>query len=236
MIFGRTKAPEPDRPKRILVFGDSVTWGWVPQVTFIPSKRFPPSEQWPRVMAERLGAGYEVIVDAQSGRTTDVADPLVPQVPGVGLDGHAALPSSLVAHLPLELVVLMLGSNDLKPQFGRSAFRIALGAGMLIDSVQRSANLYGTLWYTYPAPQVLLVCPPPLAEPVKAARTLFEGAEERGEGLPAAYAHIAAAAGVAFFDAGTVVQSDGIDGVHLTGESQRRLGETMAAQVVSLLS
>lgn len=238
MIFGRNAAPPPAeiRPKRVLVYGDSVSWGWVPQATFIPSERFPADQQWPRVMADVLGPGFEVVIDALSGRTTDVDDPLVPQVPGVALNGNGALPAVLVAHLPLDLVVLMLGSNDLKPQFGRGTFRIALGAGLLIDTVQRSGNLYGTLWYTYPAPQVLLVCPPPLAKPVKAARAMFEGAEERGKCLATAYALIAAAAGVPFFDAGTVVQSDGVDSVHLTHESQRKLGVAMAGQVAALLA
>lgn len=237
MIFGRSRsAPaEEDRPKRVLVFGNSVAWGWVPQPTFIPSQRFPAEDQWPRVMGATLGPGYEVIIDALSGRTTDVADPLVPQVPGVGLNGIECLPATLVAHLPLDLVVLALGSNDFKPQFGRSAFRVALGAGMLIDTIQELGNLYGTLWYTYPPPAILLLCPPPFAKPIKAARELFEGAEKRAQGLATAYAHVAAAAGVAFVDAGTIVQSDGIDGVHLTAKSQRKLGAAMAGHVADLL-
>ena len=196
----------------------------------------PETEQWPRVMAAALGDGCEVVVDALSGRTTDAADPLAPQFPGVGLDGNAALPAVLGAHLPLDLVVLMLGSNDQKPQFFRSAFRIALGAGRLIDTVQRSANMFGTLWLTNPVPRILLVCPPPFGKLVKGARAMFGGDDERAVGLPAAYAYIAAAAGVAFFDAGTVVTSDGVDGVHLTGESQRRLGEALAPLVRAILT
>jgi len=237
MIFSRSQ-PEVDGPprlKRVLVYGDSISWGWAPQTTFIPSERLPETEQWPRVMAAALGGEYEIVVDALSGRTTDAADPLAPQFPGVGLDGNAALPAVLGAHLPLDLVVLMLGSNDQKPQFFRSPFRIALGAGRLIDTVKRSANLYGTLWLTNPAPQVLLVCPPSFGKLVKGARTMFGGNDERIGGLAAAYAHIAAAAGVPFFDAGTVVTSDGVDGVHLTSASQRRLGEAMAPLVRDLL-
>ena len=238
MLFSRAAPPEPEPPrrKRILVYGDSVSWGWAPQTTFIPSERMPETEQWPRVMGAVLGDGYEVVVDALSGRTTDAADPLAPQFPGVGLDGNAALPAVLGAHLPLDLVVLMLGSNDQKPQFFRNAFRIALGAGRLIDTVQRSANMFGTLWLTNPVPRILLVCPPPFGKLAKSAREMFGGDDERAVGLPAAYAHIAAAAGVAFFDAGSVVTSDGVDGVHLTGELQRRLGEAIAPLVRAILT
>ncbi len=237
LIFGRGEPePEAQRAKRILVYGDSLSWGWVPQRTFIPAQRFPPDRQWPRVMGAALGPGHEVVVDAMSGRTTDAADPLAPQIPGVGTNGLDCLPATLVAHLPLDLVVLMLGSNDCKPQFARSALRIALGAGLLVETVQRSANLFDTLWLTNPAPKVLLVCPPPFGPLVRAADKLFAGAAERAEGLAAAFAHVAAAAGVAFFDAGTVVRSDGVDGVHLSGESQRELGLAMAEQVRPMLA
>ena len=234
LIFGQGDPP-PDSRRRILVYGDSLSWGWVPQRTFIPSERFPDRMQWPKVMAAALGPGHEVVVDAMSGRTTDAADPLAPQIPGVGTDGNACLPAVLTAHLPLDLVVLMLGANDCKPQFARSALRIALGAGRLIETVQRSADLFGTLWLTNPAPRVLLVCPPPFGRFVRAADKLFSGAAERAEGLAAAFAHVAAAARVPFFDAGSVVQCDGVDGVHLTGESQRRLGLAMAEQVRAVL-
>lgn len=236
LIFGRSEQPsEKAGPRRILVFGNSLSWGWVPQRSFIPAERFPPDRQWPRVMEGALGAGFEVVVDAMSGRTTDADDPLAPQIPGVGTNGNACLPAVLAAHLPLDLIVLMLGSNDCKPQFARSALRIALGAGHLIDTVQRSADFFGTLWLTNAAPRVLLVCPPPFGGLVRAANKHFDGAGERAAGLPAALSQVAAAAGVAFFDAGTAVQSDGVDGVHLTGNSQRTLGFTMADQVRAVL-
>jgi lysophospholipase L1-like esterase len=234
LIFGQGEPP-PEACRRILVYSDSLSWGWVPQRTFIPAERFPDAMQWPKVMGAALGPGYGVVVDAMSGRTTDAADPLAPQIPGVGTDGLACLPAVLTAHLPLDLVVLMLGANDCKPQFARSALRIALGAGRLIETVQRSADLFGTLWLSNPAPRVLLVCPPPFGRLVRAADRLLSGAGERAEGLAAAFAHVAAAAGVPFFDAGSVVRCDGVDGVHLTGESQQRLGIAMAGQVRAVL-
>lgn len=237
LLFGR-KEPDAEtlRPVRILVYGDSLSWGWVPQRSFIPAERFPADRQWPRVMGEALGPGFEVVVDAMPGRTTDVDDPLAPQIPGVGTNGNACLPATLAAHLPLDLVVLMLGSNDCKPQFARSAFRIAVGAGHLIDTVQRSADLFGTLWLTNSAPKVLLVCPPPFGSIIRAADDLYAGAVERSAGLSAAYAQVAAAARVAYFDSGTVVSSDGEDGVHLSGDSQRTLGIAMADQVRTVLA
>jgi lysophospholipase L1-like esterase len=222
-------------PKRVLVFGDSNSWGWVPKEGVIPSERYPEDQRWPNVMQAALGEEYEVVVDALSGRTTDVADPSFPQLDGAGLDGDAYLPAAIAAHLPLDLVVVMLGTNDTKAMFRRSPFRIALGAGMLVDAVQRSVDMFGGGWYTYPAPDVLLVCPPPLGKLAGLTAEAFAGGEERSRGMPEAYRRIAEAAGAAFFDAGTAIQTDGVDGVHFTAATQRKLGEAMAGQVKAAL-
>jgi lysophospholipase L1-like esterase len=222
-------------PKRVLVFGDSNSWGWVPKETGIPSERYPPEQQWPRVMWGLLGGEYEVVTDALSGRTTDAPDPGAP-MGGAALDGSAYLPAAVAAHFPLDLVVIMLGTNDTKAVFKRSPFRIALGAGRLVDIVQSSGRMFGGGWYDYPAPRVLLVAPPPLG-PQTVLGEVFEGevGVERSKGLAAAYRGVAQAAGASFFDAGSVIRTDGSDGVHLTGETQRRLGEAMAEQVRAAL-
>jgi len=213
--------------KRILVFGDSNSWGWIPVEKGSPSGRYPKEKQWPFVMQAKLGSDYEVVVDALSGRTTDVADPTFPQLTGAGLDGSAALPSVIAAHLPLDLVIIMLGTNDTKQHFNRSAFRIALGAGKLVDIVQSSGNMFGGGWYTYPAPKVLLVAPPPVG-PQKIFGEVFAGAEERSKGMAAAYKAVAEAAGVPFYDAGSATSTDGVDGIHFTEAGQRKLGDGIA--------
>jgi lysophospholipase L1-like esterase len=222
-------------PKRVLVFGDSNTWRWMPKENVIPSERYPEDQRWPNVMQAALGGGYKVVVDALSGRTTGVADPSFPQLDGAGLDGDAYLPPAIAAHLPLDLVVVMLGTNDTKAMFRRSPFRITLGAAVLVDAVQRSGEMFGGGWYTYPAPKVLLVCPPPLGKLAGLTAEAFAGGEERSRGMPEAFRRIAEAAGVAFFGAGTAVQTDGVDGVHFTAATQRKLGEAVAAQVKAVL-
>lgn len=222
-------------PRRVLVFGDSNSWGWVPQASPVPSVRYPPEQQWPNVMQARLGGEVEVVIDALSGRTTDVPDPEAP-MGGAALDGSAYLPAAVAAHLPLDLVVIMLGTNDTKAVFERSPFRIALGAGALIDIVQSSGNMFGLGWYDYPAPQVLLVAPPPLG-PKTIFPEVFDGeiGLERSRGLAAAYRGVAEAAGAGFFDAGGVITTDGADGVHFSAEAQRKLGEAVAEQVRAIL-
>ena len=222
-------------PKRILVFGDSNSWGWIPQATGVPSERYPPEQQWPRVMQGLLGTDYEVVIDALSGRTTDAPDPGAPMT-GAALDGSAYLPAAIAAHFPLDLVVIMLGTNDTKAVFKRSPFQIALGAGKLVGIVQSSGNMFGGGWYSYPAPRVLLVAPPPLGKQTVLAET-FKGdvGVERSKGLAAVYRKIAEAAGVNYFDAASAIQTDGSDGVHFSGETQRKLGAAITEQVRAVL-
>lgn len=223
-----------DEPRRILVFGDSNSWGWIPVEKAIPTERYPADTRWPGVMRNELGEGYEVVVDALSGRTTDVDDPTFPSLTGAGLNGSKALPAVIAAHLPLDLVVIMLGTNDTKAHFERSAFRIALGAGELISIAQDSGAMFGGGWYAYPAPRVLLVAPPPIGEQ-RVFGELFAGGIERSRAMASAYALIAEAAGAAFFDAGSVIETDGVDGIHFSAEAQRTLGRAMTEQVRALL-
>ncbi|MDQ0472385.1 GDSL-type esterase/lipase family protein [Labrys wisconsinensis] len=229
--------PAPETaPRRILVFGDSNSWGYIPRSDDLPSERFPKARQWPFVMEAALGPGHEIVVDALSGRTTDHPDPQLVKLTGAGLDGSAALPAVVGAHLPLDLVVIMLGTNDTKAAFARSAFRIALGAGRLVDIVQSSGQMFGGGWYAYPAPRVLLVAPPPLARTMTPNMAEeFAGGYERSIGLAAAYRAVAEAAGAAFFDAGSVIGTDGVDGVHFTAETQHRLGTALAEAVRAAL-
>jgi lysophospholipase L1-like esterase len=208
---------------RILCYGDSNTWGFIP-VNEPPSTRFPAADRWPRVMAATLGTGVEVIEDALNGRTTDVSDPTNPQIGGAGLNGLAYLPACLAAHLPLDIVVIMLGTNDLKAMFARSPARIALGAGLLAEVARNIGAGVGT---TYTSPDVLLVCPAPLT-PMTFFAEIFEGGHAKSRALPAAYRAVAEAVGVGFLDAGQAITTDGVDGLHLTEAAQRKLGVAVA--------
>lgn len=211
---------------RILCYGDSNTWGCGPTLQ-PPAPRHPPTSRWPRVMGTALGPHCEVIEEGLNARTTDTPDPMQPAITGAGVDGAAYLPACLASHLPLDLVVIMLGTNDLKAHFARSPLRIALGAGRLLDIVQRIDGGIGT---PYASPEVLLICPPPLGEMAFFAEE-FAGGHAKSKALPAAYAAIAKAAGALFLDAGTVISTDGPDGLHLSAKAQTTLGQAVAAML-----
>jgi lysophospholipase L1-like esterase len=219
-------------PKRILAYGDSLTWGWIPLEIATPSRRYPPSDRWPGVMQRVLGNGYEIIEAGLNCRTADIPDPTQPQVPASSLDGSADLPATLATHLPLDLAMIMLGTNDLKTMFGRSALRIALGCAKLIDIVQ---TIDGGVLTNYPNPRVLLIAPPALGKQTCFAE-FFIGGVVKSEQFARLYAGIAELANVEFFDAGTVIHTAGADGVHLTATAHRRLGLALAERVRSILA
>lgn len=215
--------------KNILVFGDSLTWGWYPTKPIIPTTRHPNKDRWTTALATKLGVGYHIVVEGLSGRTTNIDDPSRPT-----LNGAPYLQSALASHEPLDLVIIMLGTNDTKATLKRSPLEIGLGMGELINIAQEHPGGWNRT--NYPAPKVLVISPPPLAEKVDPLiEKLFAGAREKTQKLPPIYAAITKAAGEYFFDAGSVISSDGIDGVHFTAATNKKLGNAVAEKVRQIL-
>jgi lysophospholipase L1-like esterase len=232
LLAGNTAQAADGTAKRIMVYGDSNTWGYIP-VESGPTTRYPEDVRWTGILRAALGPGYEVIDEGLSARTTDLPDPTLPQITGAGLDGSAYLPAAMATHLPLDLVVIMLGTNDLKKMFDRSPFRIALGVGKLVDIVAQTKGGVGT---AYPVPKVLVLCPPPLgalAPPERAER--FAGGIEKSKALPPYYEAVATAAGAEFLDVGKLTATDGLDGVHFTAASHKAIGTGVAEKVQAIL-
>jgi lysophospholipase L1-like esterase len=225
-------------PVRIVAYGDSITYGWIPNVN-PPSTRYGPEDRWPGALQKELGDHYQVmelgdhyqvIEEGLDGRTTDAPDPGSP-ISGAQLDGSAYLPACLASHLPVDLVIIMLGTNDLKPIFNRTPLRIAIGAAHLIDLV---SNLNGGVGTTYKNPKVLLICPPALNPEIEKGPVfgeMFKGGLEKSQKLPELYEAVAKMGGAEFLNAGSVISTDGVDGLHLTAESERKLGIAVAAKV-----
>ena len=118
------------RVRTILCYGDSNTWGSDPETR----ERFPEDVRWPGVLRKRLDEEYRVIEEGLPGRTTVRDDP----IEGGHKNGRTYLMACLESHRPLDLITLMLGTNDLKARFGSSASDIAQGAASLADMMLRS--------------------------------------------------------------------------------------------------
>jgi lysophospholipase L1-like esterase len=208
--------------RTIVCFGDSNTHGADP----IDGTRLPRDVRWPGVLRAALGDGYEVIEEALSGRTTVWDSPLAP-----GRNGRDYLLPCLWSHEPVDLVIIMLGTNDLKAIHRLSANEIASGAGVLVDLARQSLAGPGDT-----PPAVLLVAPVPLAEVTDRSEVWGFGAARR-ESMRIAerFAVVASDRGVAFFDAGRVATVSPLDGVHLDADAHRAIGMALAPLVIEAL-
>ncbi|PSL19671.1 SGNH/GDSL hydrolase family protein [Shimia abyssi] len=205
----------------ILCFGDSNTHGTCPMVPeFGGIERFGRDLRWPCVMARALGADWHLIEEGQPGRTTVLDDP----IEGEHRNGRRVLPAIIESHGPIDVMIIMLGTNDQKARFGLTGRDIALGAGRLVEMALASGKVG----------RVLMVCPPPVLERGE-ANEVFAGAEARSAGLATKYAEVARALGVAFFDAGGVIESHPDEGVHFGGAAHRALGVAIAGKVHTMM-
>src|ERR1700751_6368798 len=198
-------------PIRIVAYGDSITYGWIPNPN-PPSARYDFDDRWPGALQKALGNNYQVIEEGLDGRTTDARDPGSP-ISGAQLDGSAYLPACLASHLPVDLVIIMLGTNDLKPVFNRTPLRIAIGAAHLIDLVN---TLNGGVGTNYKNPKVLLICPPPLNPSIEGGPIfgpMFKGGLEKSKQLPDLYEAVAKMGGAGVLNAGAGVSTDGGGGL-----------------------
>jgi lysophospholipase L1-like esterase len=206
----------------ILCFGDSNTWGYSPET----GGRFGRDLRWTGVLQRTLGSGFFVIEEGQGGRTTVWDDP----VEGGNKNGLAYLAPCLESHAPLDLVVLMLGTNDVKKRFGVTAFDIGLSISRLVALVLSSSS--GRDWK---APKLLLVAPPPLAR-LTAFAEMFQDGAEKSMKFGETYREIAKRFGCAFLDAGEVIASSAIDGIHFEEDGHRKLGQAIAGKVRLILT
>ncbi|HEU5468058.1 MAG TPA: serine hydrolase [Steroidobacteraceae bacterium] len=226
------RVTESGETKRVLIFGDSNTWGWIPVERGYPTTRYPADQRWPGVAQAALGVEYQIIEEGLNGRTTDLPDPSVRGLPGAGLDGSAYLPATVASHLPVDLLVIMLGTNDLQTSFDRSPEEVAQGMNKLVRLVKA---LDRGAWTEYPAPRVLVIAPPPMTETERFPAEVFANGVEKSRQLAARYETVARDAGAEFLDAGALTQADGVDGLHLSADAHRKIGLAIADRIRVIL-
>ncbi len=197
----------------IVAFGDSNTWGYDPAT----GARFPRAQRWPSVLERELGADFEVIAEGLNGRTTVHDDPIEPYRCGAD-----ALPSCIMSHMPLDLLIVALGCNDLKKRFSVSAFDIAESAARLIAI----ARAYGV----GPGAGRQRSCSSrrPRSLELTAFAEMFEGGTEKSRLLGQRYGDVAKREGVAFLNAGAVIRCSDLDGIHYEADEHERLGRATA--------
>jgi lysophospholipase L1-like esterase len=198
----------------ILCYGDSNTWGY----DVLSQGRLPINIRWTGVLRNQLGPNYWVIEEGLNGRTTVWDDP----VEGEWKNGLRYLIPCLESHAPLDLVVLMLGTNDLKMRFSVPPTDIALGIERLIRTIQVSAS-----GPNQRPPQILLLSPPPVGR-FSDYEDMFTGATEKSQKLEQYYRQIAELYNCHYLDTSIVIQSGDVNGVHFSAEDHGKLGRTVA--------
>jgi lysophospholipase L1-like esterase len=210
--------------KTILAFGDSLTWGfragdWT---------RHAFADRWPNVLAAGLGGRARVVEEGLNGRTTAYDDHTMP----AEMNGARMLPALLKTHEPLDLVIIMLGTNDLKFAGRCRAFDAALGMQRLVEIVQ--CHPFNS---NYARPQVLVMSPPALCQTSDEwFNELWGHAVAESRHFARHYARVAQEMGVHFFDAGSVATTDPTDGGHLDAENTRKIGAALVPLVKGILS
>jgi len=209
---------------QILVYSDSLSWGLIPMTR----RRLPFEKRWPGVMEIALLASGEkvrVIEDCLNGRRTVWDDPFKP-----GRNGLAGLAQRIEVNSPLALVILMLGTNDFQSVHEHNAWHSSQGILALVTAIRTAPVEPGM-----PVPPILVIAPPPIRTPKGAIAPKFEGSEGKYLGLSEAYRKICDEANCHFFDAGSVITSSAVDGVHLDEAQHLTLGVEMSKTVAPFL-
>lgn len=210
--------------KTVLCYGDSLTWGYSAEG---PS-RHAHADRWTTVLAAGLGSDVTVITEGLNGRTTAYDDHLA----DCDRNGARVLPVILHTHSQIDLIVIMLGANDMKPFICGYAVGARQGMERLVDIVRNHAYPHG-----HAAPKIVLVSPPVLRDSEDAYfAEMFEGAIPESKKLARHYADVAALTNCAFFDAGSVAATTPLDGLHLDAANTRAIGAALAPIIRDLLA
>jgi len=208
--------------KTVLCFGDSNTWGYIPASA---SQRHPRDIRWTGLLQKLLGDEYVIVENGLNGRTTCFDDPTWP-----GRNGYTDLPNALETQYPLDLVVIMLGTNDAKVFFpGQS---VACGRALELYAQRIRGQGFGP---DKGDPQILVISPILLSDKVVSDSFDPVNSVTFTKGLSSVYKRYCEALGLHFMDASQAAQADDADGIHMNPENHRKLAEAVCEKVRAIL-
>lgn len=209
--------------KRVLIYGDSITWGRIAKQT----GRYDGNTRWTYLLQKHLGEGIEIIEEGLRARMLSGENPYFKD-----RDGLKQFGPIFGSHLPVDLVVIFLGTNDMNKEADKSPRQIA-----------ESLSDYFAVIYDWSKelqfamlPEVLLISPPLIDESRLKGDTMFTGAEAKSKELAPLYETVAKSQGAYFFDAAGVVTACEEDGVHLNIGANAALAEKLAPAVRDILA
>lgn len=208
--------------RNIMCYGDSNTWGYNPEKGGL---RHEYDDRWTTKLGKNLGDEYLVIPEGLNGRTTVWND----STKLYNANGRDRLLECLESHKPLDLVVIMLGTNDLKKRHNLPSVDIANGVGVLIDIIKNSKCGIDNL-----APEVLVLIPPEVRE-LSNFKEVFGECVETSQDLPRVFKIMAEGRGIPYLEIGKKVRFSDIDGIHFTKDQLTVLADIVSDKVRSII-
>ncbi len=206
--------------KKVLCYGDSNTWGYIP----VTKQRYPLMVRWTSLLQQKLGHNYWIIEEGLNSRTTDLDDK-----DKIGKNGLTYLIPCLETHNPIDLVILFLGTNDLKERYDRKPHQISQAIDELVKVIKKRAiNKENN------SPRILLVSPPLVDESVLGVQEKYKGAQKKSEQLGALYKKIADKRNTLFIDLAEYVDPSKKDGYHFEPEAHAKVAELFYQQIETL--
>lgn len=207
--------------KNILCYGDSNTWGYNPIEN---GKRYEYKDRWTTILGNSLGSDYNIISEGLNGRTTVWDDPIK-----LCVNGQVYLLPCLESHKPLDLVIIMLGTNDLKQRLNLPACDIAAGAGVLVDIVQKSMCGVGDN-----SPEVLVLIPPEVRK-LSNFSDQFGNCKEISKKLPEVFIKMTNEKDIFYLEIGKMVRFSDTDGIHYGKDQLPILAKIVKDKVDNIL-
>lgn len=214
---------------RILAFGDSNTWGWIPNGG---GTRYSDTDRWAGILESELGEDYSVICDGLVARRTNLDGMTAGLIDGSFLNGAKTLPASIARNGPIDLVILFLGTNDLQLGAERTASEVASAVAELAQLASEAKNL---LYANYPSPEVWVVTPPAFGDLSNSAlKDLFAPGQLESQKLSSSFKELEKTHSIKLIET-NVLQVDGVgpDGIHLNKHGHELLGKAISRAISS---
>lgn len=211
--------------KKIVCFGDSNTHGYDSKT----GERFSEEERWPKLLEKYLGEEYDVAEEGLEGRTACVDDPLFE-----GLSGLEYLYPCMMTHKPIDLLILMLGTNDVKERFSLTPENVAKGMERLIQKALDTSAAFRE------RPNVLLICPPPIEpgyENTSVYGEMGDHCVKKSRALACLYEQTAKGKGIYFLDAGKIegIEMYPYDCMHLSLKAHNTMAQYLAKIIPEMI-
>ncbi len=206
------------KAKRILCFGDSNTWGYIPG----QAKRYGPDLRWTGILQKLLGEEFEIIEEGLNGRTTVIDDDQKP-----GRNGENYLLPCLLTHDPIDYLILFLGTNDMKERYNQTPSDIASNIEKLIKLIYSTAFNQAKN-----SPNILLISPTIIDESVEGVQEKYKGAESKSRSLGVLYEEISKQYDLQFIDLAEFVKLSKVDGYHFDRETHQQIAKSFYEKIM----